>query len=63
MKIEKICPCCYEINSVECTKEQFTLWCRGVHIQDAMPHLSVDEREILISGTCPECWGEIFGDE
>ena len=33
------------------------------HIQDLFPYLSPDERELLISGTCNECWNEMFGGE
>lgn len=30
------------------------------HVQDIFPYLSPDWREMLISGTCPECWKEIY---
>lgn len=32
-------------------------------IQDVFPdsEMSKDQREILISGTCPECWNKLFG--
>lgn len=29
-------------------------------IQDIMPELSADERELLISGTCGRCFDEMF---
>jgi len=32
----------------------------GLLIQDAMPYLTVDEREVLISGTCGKCFDEMF---
>lgn len=32
-------------------------------IQDAMPSLSAEDREFLISGTSPEGWKELFKDE
>ncbi len=35
-------------------------WKEGMLIQDAMPELSADERELLISGTCGKCWDEMF---
>lgn len=35
----------------------------GKHIQDAMPYLNADEREILISGTCGKCFDEMFGGD
>ncbi len=47
--------------------EKYYQWIvRNVSIQDAFPEMSAEEREILISGTCPECWKELFdrcGDE
>lgn len=33
------------------------------HIQDCFPYLSPAERELLISGICPECWTKLFGGE
>ena len=36
-------------------------WKLGKYIQDAMPYLSADERELCISQTCGVCWDEIFG--
>jgi hypothetical protein len=37
-------------------------WKLGKYIQDAMPYLSADERELCISQTCGVCWDEMFGD-
>jgi hypothetical protein len=34
-------------------------WKLGKYIQDAMPYLSVDERELLISGTCGVCFDKM----
>jgi hypothetical protein len=31
--------------------------------QEAFPHLSVDEREFIISGIHPTEWYELFGNE
>ena len=33
------------------------------YIQDLMPYLSSSERELLISGTCDNCWTNLFGQE
>ena len=38
-------------------------WQNGSLIQDAMPYLSADERELLISGTCGTCFDKMFGSE
>jgi hypothetical protein len=36
-------------------------WKRGELIQNAMPHLSNADRELLISGVCGICWLALFG--
>ena len=35
-------------------------WQQGELIQNALPELSADDRELLISHTCPKCWVEMF---
>ena len=42
------------------TTDQYQAWRSGTYIQDAMPHLSADDRELLISQICPECWLMLF---
>jgi hypothetical protein len=34
----------------------------GVLAQDAFPYLSPEYRELLISGTCPDCWDLLVVD-
>ena len=38
-------------------------WESGEFIQDALPDLEAGERELLISGTCDECWKKFFGED
>ena len=43
-------------------EQDFLDWTSGVgYIQDKLPYLSADERELLISGTCGACWTRMFG--
>lgn len=35
----------------------------GMYVQDCFPYLSAGEREMFISGVCPECFEETFGKE
>ena len=42
--------------------DDVTDWQNGKLIQDAMPYLSADERELIISGTCGKCFDEMFGE-
>ena len=44
------------------TKEQFERWRSGELIQNAMPDLPKEDRELLVSGTCGKCWKEMFGE-
>lgn len=45
------------------TQAQIDAWEAGALIQNAMPHLSPDEREFLKTGVTAEEWASIFGSE
>lgn len=45
------------------TQEQYDAWEKGELIQKAMPHLSADDREFIISGLTPDEWEEMCKDE
>ena len=38
------------------TQDQINLWKGGAVIQKAMPNLSVDEREFMMTGITPKEW-------
>lgn len=38
-------------------------WRNGTLIQNAMPYLTPDQRELLITNTCGECWNKMFPPE
>ena len=44
-------------------QEQINSWKDGMLIQDAMPDLSADHREFLMTGSTPEEWDKMFGEE
>ena len=45
------------------TEDEFTRIQAGEHIQRVLPHFSAEDREMLISGTCPDCWEEMFAED
>lgn len=47
---------------IPCTEEQLKRWQSGELIQNAMPNLTPDQREFLMTGTTPEEWNRIFGE-
>lgn len=61
MKIE--CGECGELKDVPIQPDDFERWENGEFIQNAAPYLSSDHRELLISGTCGECFERMFADE
>ena len=58
--ITKTCWQCHETFHLTVTCDQWDQWHAGALIQDAFPHLSADDREILISGTCGACFDKMF---
>ena len=45
------------------TEDQVNAWMSGTVIQKAMPHISEDHREFLMTGITPKEWADVFGDE
>ena len=56
-----VCTCCAKEYLIGTTKSGYVAWLEGALIQDAMPDVSRDMREMFISGTCPECWTDMYG--
>ena len=54
------CRLCNEVTDLTVNVEGFVTWQGGELIQKALPELDEDQRELLISGTCPTCWNEMF---
>ena len=51
------------VADIPCTLQQLDAWARGALIQVAMPNLTEDEREFLLTGMVPGEWEELFGEE
>lgn len=60
--VETYCPFCGEVHYVTVSIQGLRDWENGALIQDALPELTADEREALISGMCPDCMKKYFGD-
>lgn len=62
--VSTVCPMCGKTHLLTMTNEQFERLEAGEeHIQDIFPDWSLDDRERLISGACPECWDKVFGGD
>lgn len=64
MLIKRTCPLSGETKTQEIlvTQDQFDAWRSGALIQNAMPNLSADEREFIMTGITPDVWEELFGE-
>ena len=45
---------------IDVTVEQVASWEQGELVQNAMPNLSADEREFIMTGITPTEWNEMF---
>lgn len=45
---------------IDVTLEQVASWEQGELVQNAMPDLSADEREFIMTGITPTEWDEMF---
>lgn len=56
------CRFCHARVRVAVPTTGFYNWQKGALIQNAMPEVSADSREFLISKICPACQKVIFGE-
>lgn len=56
------CVVCKRWVVVRCNSADLDAHINGVFIQDAMPYLAPELRELFISSTCPNCWSRLCPD-
>ena len=66
MNITRVCPFDGSVNVryVEgASPEGLAAWKNGALIQDALPEVSPEDREFIMTGITPSMWNHIFGEE
>tara|TARA_Y100001951_G_C11218985_1_gene227582 strand:+ start:104 stop:340 length:237 start_codon:yes stop_codon:yes gene_type:complete len=53
---------CEQVTTIKAALADIQQWQDGTLVQDAMPYLDADERELLISRTCSPCFDKMFGE-
>lgn len=48
---------------LDVTEQQLSEWRDGALVQDVFQHLSVDDREFIMTGITPEEWLAVFGED
>ena len=62
--LEVQCQHCGIVYTILANREDIVRWQAGQgYIQDVLAYLSAGERELLISGTCDNCWKSMFGSD
>lgn len=63
INLELKCQCCGNVYKVPVIKEQYDHYIRTGDVMESFPDMSLDMREILISGICGYCFDKLFADE
>lgn len=58
--VDARCDTCMSVFELDVDFYDYMAWKGGTFVQDAMPYLTADERELLISNTCGDCWDNMF---
>lgn len=59
----KKCVRCREGGTLIVWEDDYKRYVNGALIQDAFPDLVAPVREQIVTGTHPECWTELFGED
>ena len=64
MEITKQCMLTGDTNTMDVpvTQDQLDDWTNGMLIQEAMPNLTAEHREFIMTGTTPEVWTKNFSE-
>ncbi len=59
----KRCPVCHKTGSLMVDEQQLFTYLRGEYVARAFPGIGAPLREQIISGTHPDCWKQMFGED
>lgn len=64
VKLSVCCKICQQVTLIENVDlDGYNSWHAGTVIQKALPDVSADHRELMISNICPHCWEHMFPPE
>jgi len=58
--INTVCVLCLHTVSLTVNENDCNDYMHGKPVVEAFPYLSAGERELLISGICPDCWDKMY---
>jgi hypothetical protein len=57
------CAVCHKTGTIMVDEQELLHYLRGNYVQDSFKTMSAPLREQVITGTHPECWQQMFGQE
>ena len=60
--VDVTCKKCNTNHTIVLDKDRYIKWMTGTSIQQVFPEISLDTRELLISGICGSCFDNLFGE-
>lgn len=62
-RVQNTCPFCSGLNNLKLQGNQyFAHFQKGEFVQHAFPQLDAGDRELILTGSHPECWDKAFKD-
>ncbi len=61
--IAATCNQCSITKELTMLADEYRRWQKGELLQRVVPHMPIDDRELLISGTCGPCFDKLFKEE
>jgi len=58
--VDMDCPICHRTHRIAADQDGLSAWTSGELIQNALPELTVVEREQLITHLCPPCQIDVY---
>jgi len=57
------CIWCGGTSLLRLNSDDLTRWIRGAYVQDVWPEKTPEQREVIMTGTHPYCWDEMFSEQ
>lgn len=54
------CQMCRQSSNLVLDERKVAAWQAGAHIQNVFPELTAAQRELIMTGTHPGCWDEMW---
>lgn len=61
--VTKECRYCHRESDISVDINDLYAWKKGTPIQWAFPYLSPDEREMILTDICGDCWDKMIGSD